>query len=61
METTIELNHKLKIERMNKLEEKMCALLEEKHHHCDLTGGVIQAMAKSLARVRICLCSLDLV
>ena len=29
--------------------EKLCTLLEEMHRYCDLTGGVIQAMAKKLS------------
>ena len=50
MKTSIELNHKLKIvlgERMIQFEKKLCTLMKEKHHHCDLTAGVIQAMAKT--------------
>ena len=31
---------------MIEFEEKFCFLLEEKHRHCDLAGGVIQAMTK---------------
>ena len=63
MKTSSELNHKLYIflgERMIEFEEKLCTLLEERHRHCDLTGGVIQAMAKSSVRLRTCLCALDL-
>ena len=50
MKTLIKINLKLTIlldERMIEFKGQFCTILEEKRGHCDLTGEVIQAMAKN--------------
>ena len=45
-------NNQEKRDILEVLKTLLCTLLQERHRHCDLTGGVIQAMTKKLSEAQ---------